>query len=93
MTIEEIRPEIDIIDSEMKDLFLKRMALIDRIAEIKAENGASVYNPAREAEIIEGRSGDVEERFKESYIQFLKDILDISKKYQNERISEINSDK
>ncbi|MBO4863443.1 MAG: chorismate mutase [Eubacterium sp.] len=92
MTIEEIRPDIDRIDSEMKDLFLERMQLIEKIALIKAESNTAVYNPAREAEIIESKSKDIDEQFKESYIQFVTDILNISKTYQNKRISEIRSE-
>lgn len=39
MTLEEVRKEIDAIDSQMKPLFLKRMECSKYVAEAKAKIG------------------------------------------------------
>ena len=45
LTLEEIRARIDVIDSEMKQLFLSRMEMSDAVALLKAESGDPVYRP------------------------------------------------
>ena len=84
-TLEDVRLEIDAVDNSLKEAFLARMELIDQVAEIKAEAGGAVYNPDREKAMIERLTADVEPRFQESYIRFLKEILAISKDYQKKR--------
>ena len=84
-TLEDVRLEIDAVDNSLKEAFLARMELIDQVAEIKAEAGGAVYNPDREKAMIERLTTDVEPRFQESYIRFLKEILAISKDYQKKR--------
>ena len=39
MTLEEAREKIDVIDKDLRELFLKRMAVSAEIAEIKAKTG------------------------------------------------------
>ena len=84
-TLEDVRLEIDEVDNTLKEAFLIRMGLIDQVAEIKASQGGAVYNPDREKAMIERLTADVEPRFQESYIRFLKEILAISKDYQKKR--------
>ena len=48
MTLEEVRKEIDAIDSQMKPLFLKRMECSRHVAEAKAKTGGDVFSKARE---------------------------------------------
>ena len=84
-TLEDVRLEIDAVDNSLKEAFLARMELIDQVAEIKAAAGGAVYNPDREKAMIERLTADVEPRFQESYIRFLKEILAISKDYQKKR--------
>ena len=45
MTLDEIRAEIDKIDSKMKELFIKRMECARHVAEVKAATGGDVYVP------------------------------------------------
>ena len=42
MTLEEVRNEIDEIDTNMKPLFLRRMQCGKHVAEIKGQNGGDV---------------------------------------------------
>ena len=55
MTLEEIRKQIDAIDTQMKPLFLQRMECARYVAEEKEKTGGNVYVPEREREIIEKR--------------------------------------
>ncbi len=53
MELSEIRPQLDNIDAQLLDLFLERMSLIDKIADIKKRDPAKpLYDPAREREIL-----------------------------------------
>jgi chorismate mutase len=91
MTLEEARKDIDIIDQELKDLFLKRMAVAKSIAEIKAVTGDEIYKPDREALIIDKMTSDVDESIKTLYIDFIKKILEISRNYQYQIIEGLDN--
>lgn len=91
MTLEEARKDIDIIDQELKDLFLKRMAVTKSIAEIKAVTGDEIYKPDREALIIDKMTSDVDESIKPLYIDFIKKILEISRNYQYQIIEGLDN--
>ena len=52
MTIDEIRHEIDSIDSELLRTFNRRAGLALKIGEIKKGLGLPVYDPAREKKIF-----------------------------------------
>lgn len=53
MTLEEVRREIDAIDSQLLPLFLKRMDCARQVAEIKRGQNLPVLNSAREQEILD----------------------------------------
>jgi len=90
-TLEELRSKIDVVDTTLKEAFLARMDLVDRIAEVKRQSRGTVYQPGREKAMIERLIVDVEPRYQESYIRFLKEILAISKDYQGKRLSGENA--
>ena len=52
MDLKEIRNQIDEIDSGILDLFLKRMALSEKVAEYKIANNLPILNREREREIL-----------------------------------------
>jgi chorismate mutase len=52
MTIDELRQEIDSIDSELLRIFNRRAALALQIGEIKKGLDLPVYDPAREKRIF-----------------------------------------
>jgi chorismate mutase len=52
MSIDEIREEIDRIDSELLRIFNRRAALALEIGEIKKGLGLPVYDPSREKKIF-----------------------------------------
>ena len=50
--LKNIRDEINGIDEQMRELFVKRLALAEEVAEAKRVAGTPVLNPAREREIL-----------------------------------------
>ena len=53
MKLEEVRKEIDQIDEQMLNLFLRRMDAAAQVARIKAQTGQPIYNQRREQEILD----------------------------------------
>ncbi len=53
MNLSDIRKDIDTIDSQLIDLICRRMDCSRRVAEYKKENGMAVFDPVREAAILE----------------------------------------
>ncbi len=58
MTIDEIRQEIDRLDSELLSIFNRRALLALKIGEIKKERALPVYDPSREKQIFERMKHD-----------------------------------
>ena len=59
MNIEELRQEIDTIDSELIKLFEKRMKTAKNIADVKKNEGLSLTNKERERKIINNLTNKV----------------------------------
>lgn len=53
MDLNELRNEIDKIDSQLVDLFTARMDIAAKVAEYKRQNNLPIYVPAREREILQ----------------------------------------
>lgn len=83
--LENRRQRINSIDAEMARLFEERMQVSREIAEYKRSHGLSVRDPAREAEMVSRNRGLVKEQAVEGYyVQFLRDIIDLSCDYQSQ---------
>ena len=88
MELSELRGQIDQIDDEMLELFLRRMNVSEEIASYKKAHGLPVLNREREravlAEMMEKGGDD-----KELYVyRFFSTLMDISKARQAELLSE-----
>lgn len=82
LELSKIRQEIDCIDDELINLFVKRMDCARRVAEVKREYELPVLNSGREKEIIDkvkAKSGDMGEFTAELF----KDLMMVSRAYQN----------
>jgi len=53
MTLEELRKGIDRIDDALLDLFDERLEYVREVGKLKNRNGAPIYRPEREQEILE----------------------------------------
>jgi len=84
--MEDLRNRIDIIDQSIQNLFLERMQVVKQIALYKKENNLPIFDEKREKEIIENSVNEIDNlELKDLYEEFYKEIINISKKYQ-ERI-------
>lgn len=82
MDLQDIRREIDNIDTQITDLFRQRMQLCGAAAENKARRGASVLDETREREIL-SRLGTQAGEPLEMYIRALYTVVfGLSRSYQ-----------
>ena len=86
MELQTLRNEIDSIDRELVDLFLRRMNVAAEVAEYKRENSLPVFDPARERALLTKISELSGEEF-EAYSRTLyATILDLSRSYQHRKL-------
>ena len=78
MTLDEIRVQIDAIDTQMKPLFVNRMECAAQVAAAKAKTGGDVFVLERELAIIEKRASDIDDE----YVAFLRHMMSVSRRYQ-----------
>lgn len=83
MTLDEVRVQIDAIDTKMKPLFLDRMECAKHVAEAKIALGNdSVFVFERELAIIEKRASGMNEEIYDEYVAFLRHLMSVSRRYQ-----------
>ena len=86
-SLDELREEIDSVDNDLIELIAKRMAVVEKVVQIKQELSIPVVNENREAEVAK----KWEEKAKklnldsEHLSRILKDILAMSVDYQKSR--------
>ena len=87
MELTELREEINKVDEEMLQLFLKRMELGKQIADVKKARGLPVYNAKREREILSWvtrESGNMD-----NYARLMfNSLFELSKSYQMQLTAE-----
>nr|WP_122011766.1 prephenate dehydratase domain-containing protein [Maliibacterium massiliense] len=78
-----LRTRLDALDRELIALFEQRMALCVRIGAYKAENDLPVFQPEREAQVLESRLALLEDASWRPYAQdFVRTLMEISKQAQ-----------
>jgi len=81
--LKQYREAIDVIDLEIRNLFIKRMQTVEKIANLKMENDMTVYDHSREDEIIKK---NIEPLAESEYLEYYREVLDailkVSKEYQ-----------
>ncbi len=86
--LELSRKRINDIDKEMAQLFEARMKACEVIAAYKKENGLSIRDAAREADLIAKNRSYIQNGEVEGYyVQFLKKTIDLSCAYQSEKMN------
>lgn len=88
MQLDEIRKEIDTVDDEMRNLFLRRMELSRQIALVKAGTGDAVRKPDREKAMIARLSEGMDPQLLDFYRSFLEHILFLSRSFQEQLLSQ-----
>lgn len=83
MELSEIRPQLDSIDAQLLDLFLQRMALIDKVADVKRRDPSKpLYDPAREREILMRVRENAGSEYGDAAYQLFREILELSRSRQ-----------
>lgn len=83
--LEKARLVIDEVDQQMADLFKKRMQAVNEVLAHKIENHLPVLDVSRENLMIQKNvSRFDDENFKIYYEAFLKSLLEISRRYQED---------
>ena len=89
MDLSEIREQIDAIDQELVQCFVKRMALSAQVAKYKKEHNLPIYVPERELQVLDkvaAQAGsDMSDYIKTLYVS----LLEVSKAYQAARNNEV----
>ncbi|ETO98838.1 chorismate mutase [Lachnoanaerobaculum sp. MSX33] len=86
--LENLRERIDTIDKELIALFEERMNVVNDIAKYKIKNNLPILNQNREDIVISKAKAIVKNKeYTDSAIDFIKDIMEISKKFQQNLIS------
>lgn len=86
--LETSRKQINEIDREMAELFEKRMQAVDDVIQYKIEHDMSVLDSSREQHVIRTNMLYIQkEAYKESYKEFIKQVMTISRTYQKSVIS------
>ena len=81
--LEEARKIINEVDSEMAQLFVKRMRAAEMVYEHKKKFGLPILDPKREAVVIEKNTAQIDDDvLKGYYIDYLKHMMSISRAYQ-----------
>ena len=86
--LENLREKIDTIDKEMIALFEKRMDIVADIAASKIKNNLPVLNQNREDIVVSKVKSTVKNKeYADSAADLIKNIMEISKKFQQKLIS------
>lgn len=82
--LEQARLEINEVDREMAELFVRRMRAAEKVAAYKKEKGLPVLDPAREELVLRKNAGRVEDdTLRAYYVNFLKNNMSLSRAYQH----------
>ena len=86
--LENLRERIDTIDKELIALFEERLNIVNDIAEYKIKNNLPILNQNREDIVISKVKAIVKNKdYTDSATNLIKDIMEISKKFQQKIIS------
>ena len=81
--LEKAREVINEVDSQMAELFVKRMNAVRDVCEYKMEYGLPILDQKREDSVIERNSALVEDEIlKGYYIDYLRSLMSVSRAYQ-----------
>ena len=88
MDLEKLRQEIDEIDTQMCDLFARRMQVVSGIGKYKKENNLPVYHPSRARTVLQNVSKRLGPEFEGYGRTLYRTIFDLSESYETRMLSE-----
>ncbi len=89
LSLEELRKEIDAIDSEIFNLLTKRLAVVKKVGELKKQNNKnkSIIRPAREATMVrniyaKAKNFGLSENIAKGFAYIWRQIISVSVNYE-----------
>ena len=82
LNLEEIRKELNTINDDMLELFVKRMELSAKVAAYKKANGLPTLDRKREEAILQKVADSTSDEFRRYALEFFRNIMDLGKQYQ-----------
>lgn len=87
MILEDIRKNIDSIDTELVHLLEKRMDLVNQVATYKKESGKAILDTSREQAVLERIESLVKNpEYRTTIRDSFADIMAQSRTYQKEKL-------
>lgn len=86
--LKELRGEIDGIDSQIVELFCRRMDVTCRVGRYKAERGLPVLDQAREREVLRHKGELAGEELRPAVIALYQTIMALSRRRQRDMLGE-----
>lgn len=81
--LDDARKIINEVDSKMAELFVERMRAVEKVYEYKKKFGMPIFDQAREEIVIEKNVSLIEDEIlKGYYIDYIKNMMSISRAYQ-----------
>ena len=92
-SLTEIRKDINAVDAEIRELFLKRMSLAEEVVTYKMCTGDRILKPDREKQIIARARETMEPDLQQEYAALIKTTMRVSRKHQYKRMLEQHPEK
>lgn len=87
MELFDLRMEIDQVDLQLVNLFLKRMELSKQIAIYKMQNGLCINVPGREEEVLHSVQTQAGQEMSDYVLKLYSTLFELSKEYQQQTIN------
>ncbi len=85
--LKKAREEIDAVDREMAELFVRRMHAVELVSDYKRDHGLPIFDAVREEAVVAKNAARVEnEAMRPFYVEFLRDTMKASRHYQRSRM-------
>ena len=81
MKIEELRIEVDAVNSEILKLFIKNLELTAQIGDERAKEGKGIYDRKREEDILEKVIAQTPQNLQNYSIELFRNIINLCKEY------------
>ena len=83
MELKDLRNKIDLIDQELVTLIEQRLEVVKQIGDYRKKHNLPILDQNREQEVLDKNSKYLSnESNKESYLEIMKNIMDVSKKIE-----------
>ncbi len=87
----QARKTIGEVDRQIALLFEERMEAVKLVAEYKMERGLPIFDGSRENEVVKNNLDNIsDEQIKEYYVPFIRNTMEISKRYQHRLMQGLN---